>query len=92
MKSLLATFLILAVTTLGASEAISPASIMTSAEMSSATGGDFWGGAACGAAVAGVAVGLAAAAVTTGGAGIVWAIAAGTSIAGHVSLFCAMLD
>jgi hypothetical protein len=94
MKPLLASFLILTVLLLASAEARSPgvSAAMTSAEMSAATGTGFWGGLTCGAAIAGTVVGLGLAAITTGGAAVVWTIAIGTSVAGHLGAICVMLD
>jgi hypothetical protein len=94
MKPLLALFLILTVGLLASAETVSPVATaaLTPTEMSAATGAGFWGGVLCGAAVAGVGVGLVAATAATGGAAAIWAIAIGTSVAGHVALGCAMID
>ena len=95
MKFLTSTILILAVIVLAGSVATVPdlSALMTSAQMSAVSGSGFWGVLACG---------LAAGVTIVGGAAIITALGAGTTVglgvafatsaALHVDVICALLD
>ncbi len=95
MKAFFASLLILSVVALAGSPTSSPLSgvQLTPDEMSAALGTGFWGGLICGVAAGGVVAGVTAATtVTTAGAGAVWGIAVGTSLAIHVFGACMLLE
>jgi len=94
MKPVISILLILSVLAGTAVSIHSPVSRepMTDVQMSSALGTGFWGGFACGVAAGATVAGLGfAATVTTAGVGTIWAIAIGTSLAGHVFGACLLL-
>jgi len=95
MKVLTSSLLILSVLMLAGSAANLPAlsSPMTADQLAAATGADFWGGLLCGLAAGATIVG-GAAIITAAGAGttVSLGIAFATSAALHVDAICAFLD
>jgi len=94
MKILISTVLILAVGAVIGHAVASPlpAGAMSSEEMSSALGGDFWGGLVCGAALTAAVIGTGAIiTAATGGAALPLGMAFVASTGYHVTAVCLLI-